>query len=314
MIRARVDLGSQEEPPQLCCQPVSLSCQTSCPAPRPGGHPRLRLRCEEQTPGPMSHVSLPRTRGPVCGKGQEVIWVQAETTPPRVKGVMFSFLSFGCRAPPNRMSTQRPVWHSELPRCQSSPAQPLPAPNRPYPSLLHDSVSLLGRLGQPAPACWVPANCSLALGASSPACRPHTHLLSLCSSVSSRGDLEAGVTPPHDSPTTQPATSGCVGCLQTSACPAAAPRPLCASVGLRTPPKVLMALPSPGTAQASSSAPKGPCHRYAQPIPGCGMKTPEAGWLIDNKHFFLTVSEAGSLRPGWRQGLLTASFQVAGSL
>ena len=38
--------------------------------------------------GPMSHMScrvsptLPRTRGQVRGKGQEVIWAQAETTPP----------------------------------------------------------------------------------------------------------------------------------------------------------------------------------------------------------------------------------------
>ena len=44
------------------------------------------------------------------------------------------------------------------------------------------------------------------------------------------------------------------------------------------------------------------------------MKTPESGWLMDNKHFFLTVSEARSLRPEWQQGLLKASFQVAGYL
>lgn len=127
MIRARVDLGSQEEPPQLCCQPASLSCQTSCPAPRAGGHPRLRLRCEEQTPGPMSHVSLPRTQGPVCGKGQEVIWVQAETPPSQGQGshVFISFVWLQSTSKPNEHSAPRmalgaapvPVQPSPVPSC-----------------------------------------------------------------------------------------------------------------------------------------------------------------------------------------------------
>ena len=48
--------------------------------------------------GPMSHMScrvsptLPRTRGQVRGKGQEVIWAQAETCPPGSRASCFYFL------------------------------------------------------------------------------------------------------------------------------------------------------------------------------------------------------------------------------
>lgn len=113
--------------------PPPFPARPSCPAVRIGGHPGLKLCYEEQMLDPMSHMScrvsptLPRTRGQVRGKGQEVIWAQAETTPPprvkgghpgpgrdlppSVKGVVFSFPSFDRRAPPNRTSAQHPVRH-----------------------------------------------------------------------------------------------------------------------------------------------------------------------------------------------------------
>lgn len=253
MIRAtRVGLGSQEEPASFPARPPA---QHQGLGDAPDSNCAVRSRRLAQCHAPHSA----QAPGPSVCEGPGGHLGPGRDPPARAKGAVFSFPSFSCTAPPNRTSAQRPVWHPELPRCQPGPARPLPAPYRPHPVPSPWLRVPPGETRQPAPACWVPASRSPALGASGPACRPHTHLLSLYSSVSSRGDLEAGVTPLHDSPTTRPATSGRMGCLQTSTHPAAAPLPLCASVGLRMPPEVLMALPSPGTAQESSSAPKGPC-------------------------------------------------------
>ena len=197
MIRAtRVGLGSQEEHGTAVLSARLLPCQTSCPAPRAGGHPRLKLRCEEQAPGPMSRAPLCPGPGAQCvGRARRSSGPRQRPPPPGSREPCFHSL---CSVAQHLQTERAPSTPYSTRSCPgASPSRPGPFlhPTGHTPSLLRGSVSLLGRPGQPAPACWVPASHSPALGASGPACRPHTHLLSLYSSVSSRGRPGGGCHP-----------------------------------------------------------------------------------------------------------------------
>jgi len=47
---------------------------------------------------------------------------------------------------------------------------------------------------------------------------------------------------------------------------------------------------------------------------GCQRKTPQTGWLLSNRHLFLTVPATGSPRSGCQHGWVRALFRVTGSL
>lgn len=285
---------------------------------------------------PMSHMScrvsptLPRTRGQVRGKGQEVIWAQAETTPPPgsreviraqaetcppvSRALCFHFLHLIAEHLQTAQAPSTPYGTRICPGASPARPSPLPASYRPSPRpcSMAPCPSWGNQASLPPPAGSQPA----APRPWGPAAQPAipTPASSPCVLQSHHGETWRQASPHRMTlppPSLPPADVWVDSRLPLAQWP---PLSFCASGGLRMPPEVLTALPSPGAAQASPTAPEGPCTASAQPIAGCRMKTPEAGWLMDNKHFFLTVSEAGSLRPEWRQGLLKASFQVAGYL
>lgn len=178
---------------QLCCQPASFPARPPAQHQGLGDTPdsncavrsRRLAQCHEprsaQDPGPsvIWRSSGPRQRPP----------------PPGSREPCFHSL---CSVAQHLQTERAPSTPYSTRSCPgASPSRPGPFlhPTGHTPSLLRGSVSLLGRPGQPAPACWVPASHSPALGASGPACRPHTHLLSLYSSVSSRGRPGGGCHP-----------------------------------------------------------------------------------------------------------------------
>lgn len=245
---------------QLCCQPASFPARPPAQHQGLGDTPdsncavrsRRLAQCHEprsaQDPGP----SVWEGPGGHLGLGRD---------PPRQgqgSRVFIPFVQLHSISKPNERPAPRialgaapvPAHPGPAPSCTLQ-ATPHPFSVAPCPSWGDQASLPLPAGSQPAtPRPWGPAAQPAVPTPTSSPCILQSH---------HGGDLEVGVTPLHDSPITQPATSGRVGCLQTSTRPAAAPLPLCASVGLRMPPEVLMALPSPGTAQESSSAPKGPC-------------------------------------------------------